>query len=56
MAGKRYKVFVQRQDGRVTSEYVVAWDFTIVNGGVLVFSDRTRTRAYRNWVEVKQED
>lgn len=53
---KRFIVTRRATDGsRVVTEYVSAWDFTIVGDGVLVFNDRIRHTAFRDWISVKQE-
>jgi hypothetical protein len=51
----RYKVQRWLPEGRYSTEYVVAWDFSIV-GDSLVFTNTKRTVAYRDWISVKQED
>jgi hypothetical protein len=56
VAGKRYKVQRVLSNGTPHTEYVDAWDFTILEGGVLVFNTRSRTHAFRDWIKVTQED
>lgn len=56
MAGtKRFLVQRWLPEGRYSTDYVVAWDFTIV-GDTLIFNKQSRTVAYRDWISVKQED
>ena len=56
MAGsKRFVVQRWLPEGRYSTEYVSAWDFTIL-GDTLVFNKQQRTVAFRDWISVKQED
>lgn len=52
---KRFVVQRWLPEGRYSTDYVSAWDFTII-GDSLVFNKQSRTVAYRDWISVKQED
>lgn len=51
---KRFIVQRWLPEGRYSTDYVSAWDFTIV-GDTLIFNDRVRHTAFRDWISVKQE-
>lgn len=52
---KRFAVQRWLPEGRYSTDYVLAWEFTIQSDGVLVFNNQFEHTAYRDWISVKEE-